>query len=316
MKGNDKRQIPSARPTSPHPRNIGNNAQRASSVVKRQAERSTAPQKEKRPSLLRRISLKVRILAAFALVAVIFIVCMAVNISIGVREIVIEGNALCTRDEILGAAEIEEGSGYFSYNTSKAEKKVREQFYCVEEISISRSVFGRVTVKLTETDAHWYVESYGEYFALSDDLTVVKSDEKRDRFISCGLVRLSFPEIKSAVLGKTLEIRDGDRDTSYVGELLEDVQETELYKTGRIFEIKVKTKFEVFIVVDRRHFVTIGNCNDVEGKMRALSRTLSDDHFVGDGFWEINVSDAASPTARENAELDFSYLYPSVVVQK
>ena len=279
--------------------------------------RNPAPStKEKKPSLLKRISPKLKIVAAFATVAVIFIVCMAVNISIGVREIDIEGNVLCTREEILEAAGLEEGSGYFSYNTSKAEKGVRERFYCIEEISISRSSFGKVKVKVSETKAHWYVESYGEYFALSDDLTVIKSDDRRDGFINCGLVRLDFPEIKSAVLGKTLEIRDGDRDPSYVSELLSDIQKTEIYLSGRIFEIRIKTKFEVFVVVDRRHLVSIGNCNDIENKMKALNRTLADSHFEGEGLWEINVSDVGSPTARENAELDFSHLYPSVVVEK
>lgn len=279
-------------------------------VPKSQA-RVPAEKKKKTDSPWNKISPKLKIFAALMLVAVIFIVCMAVNISIGVREIELEGNVLCTREEILSTAGILEGSGYFSYNTSKAEKSVRERFYCIEEISISRSVFGKVSVKVTEIDADWYVESYGEYFALSDDLTVIKSDEKRDRFINAGLVRLTFPEIKSAVLGKKIEIKDENRDTAYVEKLLSDVEKTEIYLSGRIFEIKIKTKFEVFMVVDRRHLVSIGNCNDVDTKMNALARTLMDSHFAGDGLWEINVSEPTSPTARENAALDFAHLYPT-----
>ena len=118
------------------------------------------------------------------------------------------------------------------------------------------------------------------------------------------------------MLGKTLEIKDGDRDCSYVSELLSDVKKSEIYLSGRLSQIKIKTKFEVFMVVDRRHLVSIGNCNDIEGKMRALIRTLGDNRFEGDRCWEINVSVPGSPTARENSELDFSYLYPSVVVEK
>ena len=273
--------------------------------------RVPAEKKKENSSLWYRIGPKLKILAAFILVAVVFIVCMVINISIGVRRIELEGNVLCTREEILGAAGLEEGGGYFSYNTSKAEKKVLERFYCVEKINISRSVFGKVSVKVEETKANWYVESYGEYFALSDDLIVIKNDEKRDRYISAGLVRLTFPEIKSAVLGKKLEMKDADRDTSYVEKLLSDVEKTEIYLSGRLFEIKIKTKFEVFMVVDRRHLVSIGNCNDIEGKLNALIRTLSDSHFDGDALWEINVSEPGSPTAREDNTLDFSYLYPT-----
>ena len=257
------------------------------------------------------ISVKLKLILAFSLIALIFIVSAVINISIGVREIEIKGIELCTRDEILSIAGIEEGSGYFSYNTSSAEKRIKELYPCVVDINISRSFFGKVTVSVTEEKALWYVESYSEYFALSEDLCVIKSEESKKRFVECGLVRLDFPEIKSAVLGKTIEIRDDDRDTSYVFSLLSDIRATDLYKAGRVDQIKIKNKFDVYVVIDRRHLVSIGNCTEIAYKLGQVRDVLRDSRFDWTKKSEILVFDPASPTVRENPELDFSYLDPT-----
>lgn len=258
-----------------------------------------------------KMSARLKLILAFSAIAFIFAVFAVINILIGVREIEVRGIELCTRDEILSIAGIKEESGYFSYNTSEAEQKIKEIYPCVTDIRISRSMFGKVTVSVTEEKAFWYVESYNEYFALSMDLRVIKSSEERNRFIECGLVRIDFPEVRSAVLGKTIEIRDGDRDPSYVLSLLSDVVDTSLYKYDRIDQIKIKNKFDVYVVVDCLHLVSIGNCTDVEYKLGQVKDVLNDGRFDWSKKSEIIVSDPTSPTARENSELDFSYLQPT-----
>ncbi len=270
--------------------------------------RSGHPRKDNYGS---KISIKLKLILAFSLITLIFIVSAVINISIGIREIDVKGVELCTREEILSVAGIEEGSGYFSYNTSSAEKKIKELYPCVVDIRISRSTFGKVTVSVTEEKALWYVESYSEYFALSEDLRVIKSEENKKRFIECGLVRLDFPEIKSAVLGKTIEIRDDDRDPSYVFDLLSDIRATDLYNAGRVDQIKIKNKFDVYVVVDRRHLVSIGNCTEIAYKLGQVRDVLSDSRFDWTKKSEILVFDPKSPTVRENSELDFSYLNPT-----
>ena len=285
---NQQKRAPSA-DVATRTQNFQNKARADERSGERPIKTQNVQNQEKNALSGRKISPKLKIVVALAAIALIFVACMVANIAIGVREIEVEGLRLCTREEILEAAGIEEGSGYFSYNASKAEKRIAELYPCVIDVN---------------------VESYGEYFALSDELEVIKNSESRERFINCGLVRLDFPEIKSAVLGKPIEIRDGDRDCAYVSELLDDVSNTNIYKSGRLYQIQIKTKFEVFMVVDREYLVSIGNCTNVEGKLGLLEKALADARFDGNETWEIIVSDTSNPTARKNAELDFSYLYP------
>ena len=252
----------------------------------------------------------IRITLLIGAAMLVFAVFAIINIVIGVREIEVEGISLCTREEILETAKMSEGSGYFSYNTSKSEKAVKEQYPCVNEIVITRSFFGKVSVKVSEERALWYVESFGEYFALSEDLRVIKKEDRMQRFASLGLIRLDFPELKSAVLGKPVEIRDDGRDCAYVSELLEDIVETETYKTGRVNQIVIKTKFEIFAVCDYKYKVCLGNTADIDKKFLILENTLLDSRFAGEDTWEINVSDVGDAVVRKDYDLNFDYLKP------
>ena len=257
------------------------------------------------------VSSKVQLIVSFGILALIFAVCMIINISIGVREIEVIGAELCTEEEILSAAGVEVGKGYFSYNTSKAEKKVKETFPNINSINITRSVFGKVKITVSEEKAFWYVESYGEYFALSEDLHVIKSDSSRDRFVQYGLVRLDLPEVKSVILNRPMEFKDGDRDVSYIFDFLDAVTKTELYAEGRLDQIEVETKFEIFMVFDCKYRITFGNSSDVEKKLLSLKKTLGHTQFEGEDTWEINISDPSNISARKDYELNFSYLMPS-----
>ena len=256
------------------------------------------------------VSRNVKVLLVILAVALVFIVFAVVNAFIGIREISVEGQVLCTEAEILSASGIEIGKGYFSYNSSKAEAKVKELLPCVERIHISRSFLGRVTVSVEETKGYWYVESYGEYFALSKELVVIKSDEVRDSFIKCGLVRLDFPEVKSLVFGKAIEIYDDGRDVNYVTELLDDIMETDLYANDRVDRVEIKNKFNVYVVVDLKYNVFLGNCTDVDKKTLNITNVIQSGRLDGDGRWEVDVSDLGNIVTRKNDDLDFSFLIP------
>jgi len=247
------------------------------------------------------------VVIAVGVVALAFAVCMLINILIGVRSIEVVGTNLSTDEEIASVAGISTGSGYFSYNTGRSENKVLENIHCISEIKISRSVFGKVKITVTEKKAVWYVEMYGEYYALSDSLEVIRSSDMRDTFINKGLVRLDLPEVKSAILGKTVEYADEDRDCSYIPEFLSDITDSQLYKDGRIDHVDIETKFNnIFVVCDMRYKVKLENHRSTQEKLESVESVIA--ALQSQVKCEINISNVNAPTVRENPELDFSYL--------
>ena len=211
-----------------------------------------------RPSHRQRPAPTTTLYIVIGAVLLTLLILATVNIIIGVRSIEVEGCFLSNPDEIASAAGIAEGSGYFSYNTSKAEKKVLESIPCISEIKISRSMFGKVRITVEEKRALWYVEFFGNYMALSDTLEVIRNEETKGLYIEKGLVRIDFPEVQSAILTRQIEFSDGDRDCSFIWDFLSEIQESDFYKEGRLDQICIKSKFEIFVVCDLKYKINIG----------------------------------------------------------
>ena len=238
------------------------------------------------------------------------IILAAVNIIIGVRSIEVTGTRLSSREEIISAAGLKEGSGYFSYNTSKSEKKVLDAIPCISEIKISRSMFGKVKITVSEKKALWYVELFGNYLALSDTLEVIRSEETKRSYIEKGLVRIDFPEVQSAILRKTIEFTDGDRDCSFIWDFLAKIQESDFYKEGRLDQICIESKFEIFMVCDLKYKIKIGKYANVDFKLKEAKKGLLHGDFGEDEKWEIDVSSAPDIVCRPEDNFDFGYLMP------
>lgn len=251
---------------------------------------------------------KMTVLAAVGVVVLALVICMLVNIIIGVRSIDVVGNDLAGDEEIAEMAGIFPGSGYFSYNTGKSEKTVLENIHCISEIKISRSVFGRVKITVTEKTPCWYMEVYGEYYVLSDSLEVIRRSDMRDDFVNRGLIRLDLPEVKSTVLGKTVEYSDGDRDCGYIPDFLSEIRETKLCREGRIDQVKLENKFRIFVVCDLKYRIALGKSENATMKLSSASAVI--DQLADDGCYSLNAADVSAPSAYRDDTLDFSYLKP------
>ena len=273
-------------------------------------EQGQAPVRKPGGSNNPRLTPRMTLYLAIGAVLLAFVVLAVVNIIIGVRNIEVSGTHLSNPEEIVSAAGIKEGSGYFSYNTSKAEKKVLSAIPCVSEIKISRSMFGKVKITVTEKTALWYVEFFGNYLALSDTLEVIRVEDVRSSYIEKGLVRIDFPEVHSAVLRQPIEFSDGDRDCSFIWDFLSEIQESDFYKAGRLNQIGIESKFEIFVVCDLKYKIKIGKYSNVSFKLNETKKALGNETFSGEEKWELDASGAPDIISRPENQLDFGYLAP------
>ena len=284
---------------SPQNRTAGNGPRRQGQAAKKKLF-------DKKITITPRMTLYI----AIGAVLLTLVILAMVNIIIGVRSIEVSGTRLSNAEEIISVSEIKEGSGYFSYNTSKAEKKVLEAVPCVSEIEISRSMFGKVRITVTEKKALWYVEFFGNYLALSDTLEVVRIEDTKRSYIDKGLVRIDFPEVHSAILRKPIEFSDGDRDCSFIWDFLSKIQESDFYKEGRMDQICIESKFEIFVVCDLKYKIKIGKYANVDFKLKEVKKALNHGDFGEDEKWELDASGAPDIVSRPEPKLDFEYLIP------
>ena len=248
--------------------------------------------------------------AAIGFVLLVFGICTIVNIIIGVRTVEVTGADLSTPEEIISVAGIKEGSGYFSYNTRKSEENVLEKIPCVEEINITRSIFGKVKITVVEKKAFWYVQIFNEYYALADDLEVIRRAEGFKEFSNRGLVRIDFPKIESFVLGLPIEFSDEGRDCSFIWDFLSEIKESQLYQERRLNQIRIKNKFEIFIVSDLKYEINIGKYSSAKLKLDTVREVLSSEKLNDGNKWGITVMDDLKIVPRTENNLDFGHLIP------
>ena len=243
-------------------------------------------------------------------IAAVILICFAVGYFIGVQSIEVTGADLASPDEIIVASGITEGSGCFSYNTTKIEDKILEKLPCISEVEVKRSAFGRVSIAVTEKTAYWYTQLFGECYVLSEELEVIRITDDKAEVVARGLVRLDFPRVDSALLGRIIEISDDGRDCSFVSEFLSEIRESEIYKEGRLDGVFMETKFEIFAVCDLKYKIILGKYSSAKLKLDTARLAIFDDSFSGEGSWSFDVSSLPKVVTRQDDELDFSYLLP------
>ena len=258
----------------------------------------------------RNVSLKAKLCISVGTIAAVLFMCMLISFFIGVQSINVIGAEMSTREEIIAASGIEEGIGYFSYNTLKAEKRILDSIPCIGEVEIDRSIFGKVSIRVTEKSACWYTELFNEYYVLSDELEVIRRFESKSEIVGKGLVKLDFPKVESAVLGRAIEISDDGRDCSFVTEFLSEIKGSKLYKEGRINYISIETKFEIYVVCDLKYKIFLGKYSGATVKLDTVKLTLEDESFDGEGSWYLDVSSLPKVVTRPCEDLYFFDLIP------
>ena len=275
-------------------------------------QRPNRPNNSRRgaPRHVRGFDKKTVIIISLSAIAAVFVICFIVGYFIGVQSIEVTGADLASNDEIIEASGITEGSGYFSYNTSKIEESILEKLPCISEVEVKRTAFGKVSVAVKEKPAYWYTQLFGECYVLSEDLEVILITDNKAEIVARGLVRLDFPKVDSALLGRIIEISDEGRDCSFIGEFLSDIRESEIYKEGRLDGVFIETKFEIFAVCDLKYKIILGKYSSAKLKLDTARLAIADESFSGDGTWSLDVSSLPKVVTRQDNELDFSYLLP------
>lgn len=310
-----RRSAPSSRPQNGRTVNVPMHKTQREGNVGRTPQRPSPRQRRSNGDVLlirlkKFFTPKMTLYFAIGAIALLLGACMLISFIIGVRSIEVRGCDMTSPEEIISVCGLTEGSGYFSYNTSKAEEKILNKIPCITEADIDRSVFGKVIITVNEKKAFWYTEVFGEYYAMSESLEIIRRTDKKKEFVDRGLVRLDFPEVKSAVLGRVIEFTDENRDCSFISGFLSEIRESELYKSGRLDQICIETKFEIFVVCDLKYKINIGKYSSADIKLDMVAKALEDEQFEGDGCWQIDVSNVSRIVTRQDYELDFSYLKP------
>ena len=203
-----------------------------------------------------------------------------------VKKIEIVGNDMYTIEELLGASGIGEGINLYSFRASSVEKSITLNCPYVKSVEVDRTMPGDVKITVVEDKAQFYVDVFGEYKILSDNLRVLETVVDKTK-IPQGLIKLKLPQIKYSVTGRVLVFANERLDRG-IRDVLEGVSASPL--ADRTTLVDLRDQFDITVVCDGQFKLILGDDGNLLYKLKTASKVLEDDMFKTDNKVRIDLT--------------------------
>ncbi|NLW73825.1 MAG: hypothetical protein GX057_02860 [Clostridiales bacterium] len=236
-----------------------------------------------------------RILAAiFAILLLLIIwgISALAGSLIKVRSVEVIGSSPYSDEEIISYTGIAAGSRVNKIDRRGLERDLLRKYTYLREAEIKTGLFGKVRIIVSADTAEYYTEIAGDYYALSPDFRLLELGGSSD-FESAGLIFISLPKIKSAILGDKIVFYDSD--SGFVAELMDELKNSELYPG--IQKVNAADRYAINLICER-YKVKIGAYKDITLKLKIASQMAKDDVLDGDVKAVLDVSDPKNAIIR------------------
>ncbi len=207
-----------------------------------------------------------------------------------ITDIEVEGGEIYTEEEIVSSSGITLGTKLFSpwLDLDAAKTSIFESCPYIGEVTFEKSIPGTLKITVTESEALFVSEVYGEYALLSEDLHVL--DIRKD--CPDGYIKLILPDVKSAIEGYEIEFVDDIFEVvSKIAAAASDESICDM-----ITKIDASDRFNISIIYDGRYNLLVGSVTDIELKLRIALEMMEDDVFTDDSRGTIYLDDVNKPS--------------------
>ncbi len=259
-------------------------------------------------------------LVAIAVGALLLLI-IAAALLLRIDSIEVTGDVdMFNESEVIRAAEIDVGDRLFAKATWTIKKNIQRNMPLAEKVTVYKSPFGKVTIKIELSGVDYYTGIGEKYYALDENLTVLDSNISGSKYSAYGAVLIKLPETREPMLGERLVFFDTVEETDTEGETLYEIREETFYAYVTKFLSALKEsgyhtdangvilteKFDVTLIYAEKFKVRFGNVNDLDVKFRVLYEILAEGSMQYSDRATIDLSDPTRPTARTDLTLDLS----------
>ncbi len=250
----------------------------------------------KKGSNKRERTIEINVTTLIAVVSLIIMLVLAILASISVvkgfakvSRIEVLGDSPYESEEIISASGIRAKDKLYGIDKEEAERKIKAYCPYIDKVTIESNFPNTVKITVESQVASWYVEIYGDYYALDENLRVLEETTNKDKFVALKIPQLTLPNIKSTVVGSTLEFGKTEQEKRSASEFMAAVQMTTF--KSRLTFVDIEERFNITLVVDGNIEVYVGSITDADIKLAALEEALSNTSLEGYTRAEIDVSD-------------------------
>lgn len=239
------------------------------------AARLAARKKKRRQLMIRRTLLVLAIVLLVALIATAVVLKIvadqksakgeSVNF-LAVKEIVVEGETRYTDKQIIEASKLFVGQSLLSVNKVAAHDNLTVAFPYLETVEVSNASFYTLRIRVTEVPEMAVVACDDQWMILGDNNRALALVEEAD--IPESLVRIKGASFEQQVVGKSLL----DERSLRICETL--ITAAKRYDLKNMTTIDISTKTKIFLMLDERMQVVLGNETNLANQVQVLVDTL------------------------------------------
>ena len=239
------------------------------------AARLAARKKKRRRLMIRRTLLVLAIVLLVALIATAVVMKIvadqksakgeSVNF-LAVKEIVVEGDTRYTDEQIIEASKLFVGQSLLSVNKVTAHDNLTAAFPYLETVEVSNASFYTLRIRVTEVPEMAVVDCDGQWMILGDNNRALALVDEEN--IPAGLPRIKGASFEAQVVGKSLL----DERSLRICQTL--ITAAKRYDLKNMTTIDISTKTKIFLMLDERMQVVLGNETNLATQVQVLVDTL------------------------------------------
>jgi hypothetical protein len=178
----------------------------------------------------------------------------------------VSGSAVYDAETVGQAAGIEAGDRLYSFRSEESVREITFRLPWIRSAEITRSAPKGVSIVLTDDEARYAADIWGDTVVLSPSLKVlsVLSEEEE---APDGLIRLILPPVKKSVAGRPLAF-ESDRAERYIRNVLNCASESGLTKDGLLEEIDLSSEYEIRMKACGLYDLKCAGESDMTAKLR------------------------------------------------
>ena len=199
-----------------------------------------------------------------------------------IREIDVSGISYCSAEKIINDSGIKPGSHTYAVSKGKIAEKIKGENIYVRSVTVRRTLPKKLHIIIEEYPPAFALEYDGQYFILSDRLTVLEVRDDISSSFYSGTAKLSLSGIKSLAIGKQIEFEEADDYSFYLG-IIDTILSSPIGE--KLSEIDLRQKFDIHILYNNIYTIVLPSWRTLDSDLslciKLITKLESDSYYAG-----------------------------------
>ena len=216
-----------------------------------------------------------------------------------ISDIETSGMTMYSDSSVIEASGINAGDNLYSFSPVDAENNIT--FHCpyIKNAEITRTMPNFVAIAVTEDEAKYVCDIWGERVILSAGLRVLGY---ADSSASDELIELLLPPIEYSVAGRVVVFEDA-RNERYIRNVLTALDGDDFFGPSDIDKIDLRDAGDIRITAEGKYILKLGSDSECVRKLRMAEKTLCDVSFDKTKPATIDLSKSGEASVRYDPKL-------------